>query len=113
MRFGAVAGGKVKPGDIVLGQRAWPTRVQQVGNAFQNQLETPILFYAGIAFALILESGSAILVMLAWTWFGLRLLHAGIHVTTNSLRPRFMAFAASALVLLSFWIVLTVEVMSR
>jgi hypothetical protein len=45
VRFAAVRAGEVQIGNIALGQRAWPTRVQQVSNAFQNQFELPVLFY--------------------------------------------------------------------
>ncbi|WP_417478465.1 MAPEG family protein [Maricaulis sp.] len=113
MRYRAVASGKVKPADIALGQAGWPVKVQQVSNAYENQLASPGLFYAGIAFALIAASTSVLLVVLAWAWVGLRLLHALIHVTSNHLRSRFMAFAAGLLVLLGYWVVLAVELMTR
>ena len=113
MRYGAVASGNVKVADIALGQRGWPVRIQQVSNAYENQLASPELFYAGIAFALIAGSTSVLLVVIAWAYIGLRLLHALIHVTSNHLRSRFMAFAASLLVLLGYWVVLAVELMTR
>ena len=101
-RYRCVASGAVKAADIVLGQKVWPKGVQQASNAFQNQMETPVL-----------DATGPILVMLAWTWFGLRVVHAGIHITSNNLRLRFLAFAAGTLTLLSFWVVLLVEVLSR
>jgi len=113
MRYGAIASGKVKPADIALGQHGWPVRIQQVSNAYENQLISPVLFYAGIAFALIAGSTSVLLVVLAWAYVGLRLLHALIHVTSNHLRSRFMAFAAGLLVLLGYWVVFALELMTR
>ena len=113
LRFAAVSSGTVKVKNIVLGQKAWPEKVQQYSNAFQNQLETPILFYAGVLFAMVLNAAGPILMMLAWTWFGLRVVHAGIHITSNTLQVRFMAFGASVIALLAFWVVLAVEVISR
>tara|TARA_R110000868_G_scaffold99461_1_gene273679 strand:- start:702 stop:1118 length:417 start_codon:yes stop_codon:yes gene_type:complete len=113
LRYGAIASGKVKPADIALGQPGWPVKVQQISNAYENQLASPVLFYAGIAFALIAGSTSVLLVVLAWAYVGLRLLHALIHVTSNHLRSRFMAFAASLLVLLGYWVVFALELMTR
>jgi hypothetical protein len=113
MRYGAVASGKVKVADIALGQRGWPVRIQQVSNAYENQLASPVLFYAGIAFALVAGSTSVLLVVLAWAYAGLRLLHALIHITSNHLRSRFMAFAAGLLVLLGYWVVFALELMTR
>lgn len=113
MRSRAVGSGAVKAADIVLGQRAWPKRVQQVSNAFQNQMETPTLFYVGAVLALTLGVGGAVLLGLACLWSGLRLLHAFIHVTSNHLRWRFLSFVAGVFTLMAFWIVLGVELVTR
>lgn len=112
-RYIAVKGGQVKVRDIVLGQRAWPKKLQQLGNTLNNQWETPILFYAGIGMALILGAQSPWLVPLAWTWIGFRLLHAVIYISVNHLLFRFLAFAISALALTGFWIALAVEFFTR
>ena len=113
LRTGSIAAGKVKPADIMLGQRAWPKKVQQVSNAFQNQLETPILFFVGVILAIMLGVGGPVLLALAWVWAGLRIVHAFIHATSNHLRWRFMAFAASIFVLLAFWITLAIGMVTR
>jgi len=113
MRSHAVGSGAVKPVDIVLGQRAWPQRVQQVSNAFQNQMETPTLFYVGVVLAVILEIGGPVLLGLACLWSGLRLLHAYVHVTSNHLRWRFLSFVAGVIILMAFWAVLVVGLVTR
>ncbi|RKQ95589.1 MAPEG family protein [Maricaulis maris] len=113
MRTGAVGSGKVKPADIVLGQRAWPRKVQQVSNAFQNQMETPTLFFVGVILALVLGLGGPVLAALAWVWAALRIIHAVIHTTSNNLRWRFYSFAAGVFVLLAFWITLAVGIFTR
>jgi hypothetical protein len=112
-RYFAVAGREVKVSEIVLGQRNWPKSIQQLGNALNNQWETPTLFFAAIGFALIAGAQSPVLVTLAWTWVGLRVLHAAIYVTVNNLRFRFLSFIAGVLVLAAFWVVFALEVMSR
>lgn len=112
-RYFAIKSGQVKIRDIVLGQRAWPKKLQQLGNTLNNQWETPILFYAGVAFALILGAQSPALLPLAWAWVGFRILHAVIYVTSNKLLFRFLAFVTGATILLAFWIILAVEILSR
>ena len=112
-RYFAVKSGEVKVKEIVLGQRAWPKKLQQLGNTLNNQWETPILFYAGIGFALILGSQSPWLVPLAWAWIGLRLLHAVIYISVNHLLFRFLAFACSVLALTGFWVALALEFLTR
>lgn len=94
---------EVKIADIALGQRAWPQRATQIGNAFQNQLELPMLLYVLVALALITGKADATLVALAWAFVALRVLHAFIHTTHNNVRQRFFAYLAGAIVLTAAW----------
>ncbi|HKZ97522.1 MAG TPA: MAPEG family protein [Hyphomicrobiaceae bacterium] len=103
-RLGALARGEVKTPDIALGERAWPTRSTQIANAFHNQLELPILFYLLAAFALVTNQVDTPLILLAWVFVGLRLWHAWIHTTHNTVRHRFSVFLAGTMVLLVMWI---------
>ena len=112
-RFWAIRSGAVKPGDVALRQKGWPQRATQFGNAYQNQLEMPVLFYAGVLFAGVFGVAGHLLLTLAWIWVGLRLVHVAIHVTINHMLYRFLAFASGVLVLLAFWIVLAIEVLTR
>jgi len=50
-RFGAAGAGRIK-GDIALSDAGWPDDVRKVANNFNNQWETPTLFYALILMAL-------------------------------------------------------------
>lgn len=45
LRVEAVRSGTVHPRDIALREPNWPTRTLQVGNAYHNELELPVLFY--------------------------------------------------------------------
>jgi hypothetical protein len=112
-RFLAIKSGAVKPHDVALGQKVWPRHCTLLGNAYQNQLETPVLFYAGVLFAGVFGVAGDLLLMLAWIWVGLRIVHVLIHITSNHMLHRFLAFAAGVLALLVFWIVLAVEVLTR
>jgi len=49
-------------------------------------------------------NGTAIL--LAWTYFGLRVLHSLIYLGYNKVLHRFLVFAASNVVLLIMWLLL-------
>lgn len=112
-RVRAIASGKVKPKDVSLGEKNWPRRSLQFSNAYQNQLETPILFYVGVILAAMYGVAGTLLLVLAWIWVGARIAHAAIHVTSNHMLHRFLAFAASVGVLLVFWVVLAVSVLTR
>ena len=111
VRFAAVRAGEVKVRDIALGQRAWPDRVQQVVNAFHNQFETPVLFYALVAFALLARKADFLFVIMSWAYVLSRLAHAYVHATTNTLLLRFRIFLLGTLVLMAMWILFAVRIL--
>ncbi len=112
-RTAAIRRGEVKVSEVALGQKVWPKRSMQFSNAYQNQLETPILFYAGVLFAGVFGVAGDLLLTLAWVWVGLRIVHVAIHITTNHMLHRFAAFLASVLVLAAFWVFMAIEVLTR
>jgi Uncharacterized protein conserved in bacteria len=109
-RTGVLRAGDVKIRDIALGERNWPDRVTQVSNAYHNQLEVPVLFYVLVALALITKKADLVFVILSWLFVVTRLVHAGIHVTSNRVPWRFMAFVAGVLILLVMWIVFALRI---
>jgi hypothetical protein len=111
LRIAAVRAGIVHPRDVALGQPNWPPFILQVSNAYRNQLELPVLFYAAVALALVTATASTAFVVLAWIFVVLRLAHALIHVTTNRMSRRFFLFLAGALVLLLMWLQLAGEIL--
>lgn len=102
-RFAAVRAGEVRVADIALGQRAWPTRVQQVSNAFQNQFELPVLFYVLVAFVLLTRKADLLFVVMAWIFVLSRLGHAYVYATSNTVLLRFRVFLVGAAVLMLMW----------
>jgi len=111
LRVGCLQRREVTMADIALGQDAWPKRTTQIGNAFHNQLELPLLFYSAVILALLTRKADLLFVALAWLFVVTRLAHAYIHVTTNHVRHRFYVFAAGAAVLLVMWIALAVSIL--
>ncbi len=104
--------GEVKIKDIALGQRAWPERVTQISNAFHNQLELPVLFYVLVGFVIITRTADTVLLLLAWAFVALRLVHAWIHVTHNNVIRRFYVYIAGAVVLMVMWAVFAVRIIA-
>ena len=66
LRIRAVRTGVVHSRDIALRQPNWPPRATQISNAFQNQLELPVLFYVVVVLALFTARATLLLVVLAW-----------------------------------------------
>ena len=70
------------------GSRTGRRALTQIGNAYHNQLETPLLFYVLILLALITKTADSILFVLSWLFVGSRFVHAYIHLTSNRLDRR-------------------------
>lgn len=111
-RVSALRRREVRIKDIALGQRAWPQRATQFSNAFQNQFELPVIFYALIAFVLITGQGGWPMVPLAWGFVATRILHAAIHTTGNVVTYRFYAYMLGMAILLAMWGLLAYRVLS-
>jgi hypothetical protein len=111
LRVGAVRRGEVHPRDIALREPNWGPRETKAANAYHNQLELPVLFYVLTILAIITRQADLIFVVLAWVFVVLRVLHALVHVTSNQIRQRFAAFAASVIVLAIMWVIFIVRVL--
>ena len=111
-RFAAVRAGEVTDREgALLGRPVWPPRAMQAANAFSNQFELPVLFYALVALALVTRKIDLLFVAMAWLFVLSRLVHAFIHVGSNELRFRFGAYLAGALLLLIMWIVFALRIL--
>ena len=110
-RTAAVRRGDVQPRDIALRQPNWPMRETQIANAYHNQLELPVLFYVLTILAVITRQADLLFVVMAWIFVASRLVHAGIHVTSNHLGRRFAAFGAGALVLALMWAIFILRIL--
>jgi hypothetical protein len=71
---------------------------------FRNLFEMPVLFFLAVVLALVLLIQDDLLVQLAWAFVALRAVHSLIHCTYNRVLHRFVAYAASSLVLLLMWV---------
>jgi hypothetical protein len=111
-RFAAIGRGEARVAEIALGERAWPPRALQAANAYHNQLELPVLFYALTAFALLTRKADLLFVAMAWAFVALRIAHALVHVTSNVLILRFRIFLVSVLVLFAMWVIFAVRILA-
>jgi hypothetical protein len=109
-RLSSIRSGEVKIRDIALGERNWPAPTTQASNAYTNQFELPVLFYAITAFAMITRKADLIFVVLAWMFVVTRLVHAGIFITSNRVTWRFQAFLVGAVILMAMWIMFALRI---
>ena len=83
-----------------------PAYVTKPTRQFSNLFETPVLFYlAGILFV-VMDIQSAVAIYAAWSYVGLRVIHAGIHLTYNHPLHRLAVFALSMACVFILWLIL-------
>ena len=104
--------GAVELDKVGLREPGWPTRTTQVAYAFSNQFEVPVLFYVLVAFLMIMRHADVIFVALAWLFVATRIVHAAIHVTSNTVKRRGPAFGIGVIVLLIMWVIFAVEILT-
>lgn len=112
LRVNAIRRGQVRFKEIALGQNAWPDHIMRVSNCFNNQLETPLLFYVLILLIYQFQKESLFFVIAAWIFVGFRLWHALEETTRNHVPKRFLAFLGSSLVLLAMWIAFALSILN-
>ena len=112
LRVRSIRAGETAFRDIALREPNWPVATIQVMNAYQNQLELPLLFYVGMLLAVLTGHATFGLAILAWLFVVARLLHALVHVTTNNIPRRFFTFAAGLGFLILLWLLLAVELIA-
>jgi hypothetical protein len=103
-RIGEMRARRIRPQSLSTA-RAAAGELERTAAAdnFRNLFEVPVLFYL-LCVALAVTGGStAGFVAAAWTYVGLRTLHSLIHVTYNRVMHRFLAYAASTLLLFGMW----------
>ncbi len=107
-RFGAAGAGRIK-GDIALSDAGWPDDVRKVANNFNNQWETPTLFYALILMALHLKLASLFLAAMAFLYVASRVAHSYIHITSNVVvvRARIFFVGIGALIAMTAALIFT------
>jgi hypothetical protein len=96
--------------DLALGRAVWPDDATKRAANFRNQFELPLLFYAVVAFALIIHGADLLMVVLAWLFVLSRVIHAAIHIGPNKVRWRTPAYSLGFLILAIMWIKLALQV---
>lgn len=109
-RFKAAFAGKVSASDFRYGESgAVPAAVLVPNRVFMNLLEVPVLFYVLCIVSYITQFVTPGLLIFAWVYFGLRVLHSVVYLTYNDVMHRFLVFAASNVALVFMWIRLLQE----
>jgi hypothetical protein len=104
-RIRAVRRRRVSPKAFLYGESPEvPPDVSLPNRNLMNLLEAPVLFYVVCICLYTTRHVNRGAVTLAWIYVGLRIAHSLIHLTTNRVPHRLLAFAASNFVLVALWI---------
>jgi hypothetical protein len=104
-RFRAGHEGLVTARDFKYGESEnVPPDVRIPNRNLMNLLEMPMLFYVACLTFYVTKRVDAPVVVLAWVYVGLRVVHSSVHLTYNRVRDRLIAYAASNVVLAMIWI---------
>ncbi|MEO8409646.1 MAG: MAPEG family protein [Propionivibrio sp.] len=97
---------RVHPQAIATSRQA-ATRLEniQAADNFRNLFEVPVLFYTLLAVAIGTNHAPSWLVVGAWSYVALRVVHSVIHCTYNKVTHRFAVFGSSFVLLVGLWVV--------
>jgi len=111
LRVGDLKSRAVRSEDIALGEPNWPAATRQVGNAFSNQFELPVLFYVLTILAIITRHADILFVVMAWIFVLTRVVHAYEHTTRNKVMRRGGLYGIGLLVLFLMWVIFIVRIL--
>lgn len=104
-RIKAVALKQLVADDFKLGEsKNVPPSVSLPNQNYINLLELPVLFYVVCLVLYVTKNVDALVIYLAWTYVGFRLIHSVVHLTSNHIFQRFCVFAISAFILIAMWV---------
>jgi hypothetical protein len=78
-----------------------PESVRCVADNYNHLHEQPTVFYALVFYTQLAGTGTGTLVMLAWCYVGLRVVHSLVQNTINKVMIRFSVFVLSSLMLIA------------
>jgi hypothetical protein len=90
-----------------------PAHVSIPNRNYMNLLEMPVLFYIVCLLIYVTGAASQIMVIVAWSYVALRVLHSTIHLSYNRVIHRLIVFAASNFVLIALWVLAALKVFAN
>jgi hypothetical protein len=111
-RTNSLQRGKTRFEDIALREPNWPVPATQYANAFANQFELPVLFYVLTILSIMTHHADIIFVVLAWIFVAMRVVQAGVHVTSNNVAYRGAFYGVGAIVLAIMWAIFIVRILA-
>jgi hypothetical protein len=103
-RIRAVKNGSAKMHEIAVDSWAWPQKVRTLGNNFDSQFDTPMLWYAVCAFIVIMKFEDWLFVALSWAFLASRVWHSYVHTGSNHVPTRMRIYLAGFFAAVAMWL---------
>lgn len=104
---------EMHPQDLAVRGAREQAPVAQVAGSFQNQFELPVLFYVLVILALYTRKADLLFVIMSWIFVAARIAQAAIHITSNIVPRRGLAFGVSMIVLMLMWIIFIIRILTH
>lgn len=101
----------IRSRDVALDDDAFPAGTRQIGNAYANQFEIPLLFIAAVILGIVVRQAGTIFILVEWVFVFARIGHAIVHTTSNDVSLRGKLFGLSAAATALLWILLAVGIL--
>lgn len=88
-----------------------PKRLHLLARHVQNHFEVPPLFYIGVVLTYATDSVGVASVACAWSFVAARAVHTFIHLGSNDVSRRFLAFGVSLAFLAGLWTALLIRLL--
>jgi hypothetical protein len=109
-RVKAVRNGSAKMSEIAADSGAWPRKIRQLGNNFDNQFDTPTLWYAVSALVIAMQMVDWVFVVFSWIVLFSRFAHSLVHTGSNDVPPRMRIFLFGFFTLTAMWVWFAIQV---
>ncbi len=104
-RLNAAFANRVGPKDFRYGESdRVPADVALPNRNLMNLLELPVLFYAVCLSLFVTKHVTGIEVALAWAFVVARVAHSIVHLSSNNVLHRMLAYNAGSIMLVALWI---------
>ena len=104
LRVNAVRAGKLKLSYFRINTGEVPKAITRISQNYDNLLALPMLFYVLVILLLLTKHVTLTILVLAWLFVLLRVMHSFIHITYNNVVHRATVWTVSVLVLLVMWL---------
>ena len=112
VRVGSLNAGETNIRDIALGEPATGRRRPSRSATAQQPVSAPAAVLRAGDPGAVSAQADLLFVVMSWVFVISRIVHAGIHITTNNVTHRFSVYTVGLLVLMLMWMIFAVRILS-